>query len=94
MEAIFAGPISGASMNPARSLAPALVGWEWYGHWAYWVGPIAGAALGAVVICWLKGVSIFGDEEAKEAENATDEDQELALKGREERSSQPAEEAD
>ena len=95
LEAIFAGPISGASMNPARSpLAPALVGWEWYGHWAYWVGPIAGAALGAVVVCCLKGVRIFGSEEAKEAENATDEDQELALKGREQRSSRPAEEAD
>ena len=67
LEAIFAGPISGASMNPARSLAPALVGWHWHGHWAYWLGPIAGAALGAVTICWLKGVRITGEEEAKEA---------------------------
>ena len=59
LEAIFAGPISGASMNPARSLAPALVGWEWHGHWAYWVGPIVGAALGAATMCWLKGVGIL-----------------------------------
>ena len=66
LEAIFAGPISGASMNPARSLAPALVGWEWHGHWAYWLGPIAGAALGALVVCWLKGVRIFGVEPSKE----------------------------
>ena len=65
LEAIFAGPISGASMNPARSLAPALVGWEWHGHWAYWVGPIAGAALGAVAMCWLKGVGILEQVRAK-----------------------------
>ena len=71
LEAIFAGPISGASMNPARSFAPALVGWEWHGHWAYWVGPILGAAMGAATICWLKGVKIFGAEGETEAEGAT-----------------------
>lgn len=71
LEAIFAGPISGASMNPARSLAPALVGWEWYGHWAYWVGPITGAALGAATICWLKGVSIVREEKVGDKEPGT-----------------------
>ena len=73
LEAIFAGPISGASMNPARSLAPALVGWEWHGHWAYWVGPIIGATLGAVTICWLKGVSITRREGVEEEETVTEE---------------------
>ena len=52
---IFAGPISGASMNPARSFAPALLADNWHGHWLYWVGPILGAALGALVLRWLKG---------------------------------------
>lgn len=66
LEAIFAGPISGASMNPARSLAPALVGWEWHGHWAYWLGPVAGATLGAVFVCWLKGVRLFGEDPLRE----------------------------
>ena len=37
LEATFGGPISGASMNPARSLGPALVGWVWDGHWLYWI---------------------------------------------------------
>ena len=70
LAAIFAGPISGASMNPARSFAPALVGMEWHGHWAYWAGPIVGAALGAIVICWLKGVNLFAPQNVDD--NATE----------------------
>ncbi len=43
LEALFAGPISGASMNPARSLAPALVTMHFDHLWIYLVAPIAGA---------------------------------------------------
>jgi aquaporin Z len=49
-EALFAGPISGASMNPARSLAPALVAGQMEQLWIYLLAPVLGA-LGAVVAC-------------------------------------------
>jgi MIP family channel proteins len=47
LDAMFGGPISGASMNPARSLAPALVSGALDHLWVYVVGPVAGALLGA-----------------------------------------------
>ncbi len=45
LEAMFAGPICGASMNPARSLAPAIVSRHFEHLWLYIVGPVAGAVL-------------------------------------------------
>jgi MIP family channel proteins len=47
LEAMFGGPISGASMNPARSFGPALLAGAWASHWIYWVAPILGAVLAA-----------------------------------------------
>ena len=45
LEALFAGPICGASMNPARSLAPALVSGHFEHLWLYLVAPVLGACL-------------------------------------------------
>lgn len=55
LEIIFAGPLSGASMNPARSLSPALIGWTWTSQWIYVVGPIVGAAIAALFYGWIRG---------------------------------------
>lgn len=50
LEAMFAGPITGASMNPARSIAPALLSGELQALWLYIVAPMLGAVL-AVFTC-------------------------------------------
>lgn len=50
LEALFAGPITGASMNPARSLAPALVGGHFHLLWLYLTAPVLGALL--AVLAW------------------------------------------
>lgn len=49
LEAAFMGPITGASMNPARSFGPAFIGRIWQHHWVYWIAPILGAQLAVII---------------------------------------------
>lgn len=55
LDALFGGPVTGASMNPARSLGPALAAWEWTDFWIYLTAPVLGAAIGAVAYQLIRG---------------------------------------
>ncbi len=66
MDILAGGPLTGAAMNPARALGPALIDGVWDDHFVYWVGPIAGAVLGALLYHF-----VFMDEEQR-AEGTVD----------------------
>ena len=66
-------PTSGSSVNPARSLGPALVGNHWDDFWIYLTAPLIGAAIGAAIHLYLYGRFVTVDVETVEvapAENA------------------------
>lgn len=55
LDALFGGPISGASMNPARSIGPALVGGDLHALWLYVAAPLVGASLAALTYELIRG---------------------------------------
>jgi aquaporin Z len=62
---LWAAPVSGTSMNPARSFGPALVGGDWTAYWVYVAGPLIGAALAVGAARILRGGG--GDATARHA---------------------------
>jgi aquaporin TIP len=46
---LLAWGLTGAAMNPARALGPALAAEMWTDHWIYWVGPLGGAAIAGII---------------------------------------------
>jgi len=63
---LFASPISGASMNPARTLGPDIVGVNFTGWWVYVFGDLIGAAIAVVIIIMVRGVPDKAETEAAE----------------------------
>jgi MIP family channel proteins len=71
LDAMFGGPISGASMNPARSTGPALVSGDLHALWLYILAPLAGAALGALVYQVIRSEPTTPDTDARQPKEET-----------------------
>ena len=63
---LFASPISGASMNPARTLGPDIVGVDFTGWWVYVFGPLIGASIAVMIIGLVRGLPVKVEREAAE----------------------------
>jgi aquaporin NIP len=75
MDAIFGGPVSGASMNPGRSIAPAFVSGDLHALWIYIVAPVVGAGVGALAYQFVRQEPTAGAEVRRgpQGENAPSE---------------------
>ena len=60
VDILAGGPLTGAAMNPARTFGPALINVTWDDHLVYWIGPIVGAVLAALLYHF-----VFMDEEQR-----------------------------
>lgn len=63
LDAMVGGPVSGASMNPARSLGPALLSWQLSDVWLYMIAPVVGTVLAYPSCKWIQGNDCCNDNE-------------------------------
>jgi aquaporin NIP len=70
LDALFGGPVTGASMNPARSFGPALAAGQWHDFWIYLAGPILGATVGALGYQLIRGPSTTRTRQTVPSDNA------------------------
>jgi MIP family channel proteins len=59
LDALVGGPVTGASLNPARSFGPALASGTWHDLWIYLLGPVIGATLGVFAYELVRGSTTF-----------------------------------
>ena len=62
LDALFGGPISGASMNPARSFGPALIAGVWQDQWVYLIAPVIGPVIAVLVYKLVSDAAIVAEE--------------------------------
>lgn len=67
LDALFGGPISGASMNPARSMGPAVVSGDLHALWLYIVAPVVGASVGGLAYQFVRGEHVHETAAVEEA---------------------------
>jgi len=66
---LFASPISGASMNPARTLGPDIVGHDYTGWWVYVAGPVIGALIAVAIINAVRGLPDKDERKAAQGDD-------------------------
>ena len=64
VDPMFGGPVTGALMNPMRSLGPALVSGNLHALWLYIVAPVLGASLGGIAYQFVRGEAVDAAEDA------------------------------
>ena len=62
---LFGGPLTGGSMNPARSFGPAVVTNQWKNHWVYWIGPISGGISAGILYKFILTQRCFSRKRSK-----------------------------
>jgi glycerol uptake facilitator-like aquaporin len=72
LDAMFGGPISGASMNPARSTGPAIISGDLHALWLYIAAPILGASLAAVTYQFIRDEETHATAVAGSRESESD----------------------